>query len=473
MSSASREFDRLKSQRPYHPLLLSVAALVLGIAVDRYWPLAAEVWWLASVVCIATWCLLWRANATTAGSWALLAAVLAVGGAWHHDRWNLFGDDEIGRMVGEEYQPMAVEAIALQSPRWVPAPPLDPMRGIPAGEKSRLTLRITAVRDGQAWRSASGWAALDCDGNLTGVRAGDRLRIMAQAARPQAPLNPGEFDVAAHQRSERIFCRLLGEFPQSVTLVERGSPWSLRLALSGIRGSGNALLRRSISPGRSSLASAILLGTREQLDPERNEDYLVTGTIHVLSISGLHVGILAWGFWVLLRTGLIPQRPAILAAMLLTLAYALLTDLQPPVVRAAVLVVTICLARLAGREAFGFNALALAGLVVLGWHPASLFLAGPQLSFLAVAVMILFSGVLLPQPITDPLDRLIARSRPLAVRWMRWLGGSVWRLWLTGAIIWLVSLPIVWQQYNWHCPPKTTQGRHADCKLDCPATLGA
>jgi competence protein ComEC len=271
---------------------------------------------------------------------------------------------------------------------------------------------------------------------------------MALGSRPMKPLNPGEFDFAAYERSRRNWCRLRGLFPESVIVAERGSDWSPQVALSGVRNQGNALLRRSISPGRSTLAAAILLGAREQLDPERNEGFLVTGTIHVLSISGLHVGILAWGFWVLLRTGLVPQRPALIAAMLLTIAYAVLTDFQPPVVRASVLVVCICLARLAGREAFGFNALAAAGLVVLAYHPASLFLAGPQLSFLAVAAMILFSPILLPQPITDPLDRLIASTRPPAVRWGRWIGGYFWRLWLTGAIIWLVSLPIVWQQYN-------------------------
>jgi competence protein ComEC len=427
---------------------LLVVALALGIAVDRYQPLAAEIWWLVSAAGIAGWWRLWRAGRDVAGSWMLLFSVLACGGAWHHDRWNAFGEDEIGLMVREEIGPIAVEGTALHSPRWVPPPALSAMRAIPKGDESRVMLRITAVRDGAQWRSASGLAALDCDGQLVGVHAGDRLRVMAQAARPQGPLNPGEFDVARHQRSERVLCRLFGEFPDSVKVVERGSTWSPRRALSEIRGSGSALLRRSINPRRATLASAILLGAREQLDPERNEGYLVTGTIHVLSISGLHVGILAWGFWMLLRTGLVPQRPAILAAMLLTIAYALLTDFQPPVVRAAVLVVTICVARLAGREAFGFNALAAAGLVVLAYHPASLFLAGPQLSFLAVAVMILASPLLMPRPILDPLDRLIAQSRPLAVRWLRALFGSLWRLWLTGAIIWLVSLPIVWQQYN-------------------------
>jgi competence protein ComEC len=56
--------------------------------------------------------------------------------------------------------------------------------------------------------------------------------------------------------------------------------------------------------------------------------------------------------------------------------------------------------------------------------------------------------VLMPQPIVDPLDRLIAATRPWPVRFTSRLGGSIWRVWLTGALIWTISLPIVWQQYN-------------------------
>src|SRR5205807_7207416 len=116
---------------------------------------------------------------------------------------------------------------------------------------------------------------------------------------------------------------------------------------------------------KKKLASAVLLGAREQLDPNRNEGYLVTGTIHVLSISGLHVGILAAGFFVLLRTGFVPRKITLGATIALTICYALLTDLQPPVVRATILVVIACLALWTGRSSIGFNALAVAAIAVL------------------------------------------------------------------------------------------------------------
>ncbi|MDX1946394.1 MAG: ComEC/Rec2 family competence protein [Pirellulaceae bacterium] len=440
--------NQQSSARVYHPLLLLLIAVAVGIAVDRWWPQPALVWLGAGLGALALWLPLWLARCERLASACLLAAWLMTGAGWGHDQWNLFREDEIGRMVREEIRPIAVEALAITSPRWIPAPTATALRTIPKGDETEVYLWITAVRDGPTWRPASGWALMDVDGHLLGVRAGDRIRIMALGSRPQLPLNPGDFNYAAYERSRRLWCRLRGLFPDSVTVVERGSPWSPRLALSKIRQQGTALLRRTVGPRRSTLAAAILLGAREQLDPERNEGFLVTGTIHVLSISGLHVGILAWGFWAILRTGLLPRRGALVGAIFLTIAYALLTDLQAPVLRATVLVVAMCLAQLAGRIALGFNTLAAAGLVVLAYQPASLFMAGPQLSFLAVAVMILFAPLINPPPSADPLDRLIRTTRPWPTRAARFCGGYVWRLWLTGAVIWLISLPIVWKQYN-------------------------
>jgi competence protein ComEC len=405
-------------------------------------------WWLAAALCLAGSLAAIVARRTAAASWLLLAGVCALGGAWHHDRWRLYGRDEVGRALDEVTQPLCVEGIALSSPRHVPAPPPSALRAIPKGEESELVLAVTAVRNGQSWQPASGRALLEVEGQLRGINAGDRLRIMSLASRPSAPLNPGEFDYAAFRRSDRVLCRLRGEFPQSVTLVEPGSwLWPQRW-LSSIRDAGTLLLHRTITPQRATLASAILLGAREQLDPERNEGYLVTGTIHVLSISGLHVGILAGGLFLVLRMGILPRRFSLVATMLLTGVYALLTDAQPPVVRAAILIAAACTAQLLGRQALGYNVLAAAGLVVLVQNPLSLFLVGTQLSFLAVATMIMAWPMLAPQPEADPLLRLIAATRPWPVRFGRWLVRRTWQLWLTGAMIWLTSAPLVWMHYG-------------------------
>ncbi|HUE73864.1 MAG TPA: ComEC/Rec2 family competence protein [Pirellulaceae bacterium] len=441
--------DTLTSHVPrYQPLVLVLAAAAGGSVADRCAPVPAAVWWLAAVGLIGVWLAMFLRRREQAASWLLLAAFAAAGGAWHHTHFRLYGVHEIGLGTAEQFRPLCLEGIAQSSPRWVPAPPKTALRAIPKGESSEFVLRVTAVRDGRAWRAASGRAQLDVEGKLLGVKAGDRVRVMALANRPGAPLNPGEFNFAAFERSRRVLCRLRGEFPDSVTVLDRGNAWTLRRWLSDVRQAGSLALWRRITPQRATLAAAILLGAREQLDPERNEGYLVTGTIHVLSISGLHVGILAAAFLLVIRTGLLPRRLTLIAAMLLAGVYALLTDAHPPVVRAAILIAATCIAQLLGRRSLGFNTLAAAGLVVLLHNPLSLFLAGTQLSFLAVATIILAWPLLAPVPQTDPLLRLIAQTRPWPVKVARSTGRWLWRAWLTGALIWLTSMPLVWLHYG-------------------------
>ncbi|QDU31800.1 ComEC family competence protein [Anatilimnocola aggregata] len=453
MTSEVAAFTNADPRRAvYHPCLLLLVACGTGMVSDRYWPLAPTVWYLTACLALATWCALWFRRRQLIATYVLLLAVAAAGGAWHHDYWRLVQHDEVGLCVTEEIRPLACEGVAITSPRWSPAPPLHAMRSIPKGDETELLVWLTSVREGATWRPASGYAMLDVDGHLLGVRAGDRVRMLVLSSQPMEPLNPGEFDYAAYERSRRVFCRLRGLFPESVTVVERGSIWSWRMWLSRLRESGNGILRQHISYQRSTLAAALLLGAREQLDPERNEGFLVTGTIHVLSISGLHVGILAYGFWLLFRTGLFGRQFMLYAAIVLVSLYCLLTDSQPPIVRSTILVVTACLAALRGRQALGYNALAFAGLVVLALNPASLFQAGSQLSFLSVAAMILFSSWLSKPVIGDPLDQLIASSRPWPIRLTRAFTGEVWRVWLTGVIVWTVTMPLVWLQYSRYCP---------------------
>ena len=154
----------------------------------------------------------------------------------------------------------------------------------------------------------------------------------------------------------------------------------------------------------------------EHIVDDRLDPYLETGTVHVLSISGLHVGILAAFLFLFLRLGLLPRRPALLLVAATIAAYAVLTYAEPPIVRAAILVVLFCLGRIWGRETLTFNSLAAAAIVILAMNPADLFRVGPQFSFLAMAMFGVFGLRSIFSSPADPLDRLIAESQPWGVK---------------------------------------------------------
>lgn len=448
VASANENDQAVVAPARYQPLVVLLVAFGGGIVLDRYWPCEVAVWWSGALSAWMLWSLLWWFRHDRISTLFLLIAVAAAGASWHHTRWHLFDTDELALVAREELQPMCVEAIAISGPRRIPAPPINPMRTIPRGDQTQLEVRVVRVRDRDQWKNVSGKSALRVDGHLLNIQAGDRLRVFAALGRATPPRNPGEYDFSRLQRTRRKLCQLLGGYPDCVSVIGQGTPWSFRRLLSNIRDRGNALLKRHIGPDRAALASAILLGSREQLDPDRTEAFFLTGSIHLLAISGLHVGILAGALLLAGRFGLIPQRWALWGTILFVVMYALLTDARLPVVRATVLIVVMCLAQLMGRRSLAFNSMAVAGFILLAFSPAQLFQVGTHLSFLAVATLIASRRWFKRRDEVDPLDRLIAQSRPIRNRVLQPIGKSLGGMLAFSTLIWLVAMPLV--MYRFH-----------------------
>jgi len=437
----------------FPPLVMVVLWMMGGILLDRWfaWPLWS--YGAGAVLFLALWGLCWASSFRVSypGSWGSIllgGAVMLLMACWHHDRYWLYPADDLSLMQGEFPQPLCIKAKVMQSPRIHTAPPPTPLSIIPRGDTTDLVVWVLSIRTAQGWKPASGWADVTVNGHLLGVEAGDQIQILGTSSRPRPPLNAGEIDFTFFQHMRRTMVRIRADFPESITKLQEGSWFSPRRQLGRIRSAGLASLRQHISPERSHLAGAILLGAREQLDSEENDGFLVTGTIHILSISGLHVGILAYGFWMLFRTGLLPRKASLLLAMAASLLYAILTGGEPPVIRATIMVQVVCLAMLLSRRPRAASSLALAAIVVLLQNPVALFSAGTQLSFLAVATMFGFDRWLASAPVEDPLDRLIAVTRP----WHEKLQTRIWmnivQVTQTGLLVWLTSLPLVWYQYH-------------------------
>ena len=433
----------------YHPLVIVLAAVCAGIAVDRWAGVPMTVWLAVGGAGWAVWITLWRRGFDRAASVVLLAAVAAGGGAWHHVRWSVFPRDHIAWYASYDRQPVCIEAVALTCPRRVPAPPWDPMRIIPTGDRSRLDVRATAIRDGDRWLPVTGKVGLSVEGHLLGVRGGDRLRVFGDLNRVWPPDNPGEFDYAAHYRADRTLCSLRSSYPDCVSVTGRGSTLSPMRWIDTARSNGNRLLWRYIDDRQSELAAAVLLGAREEIDAERIEAFVRTGTIHLLAISGFHVGIVAWVLHLALRLALVPRQRALLIVVLAVVAYTVLSGARAPAIRATILVVVLCGAQYFGRRPQAFNSLAAAGLVVLALNPADLFRTGVHLSFLAVAGIMWFApGWFGSTKEQDQLDWLVDANREWHDRAVLAMWRSVRHLTLISATIWFLTLPLVMARFH-------------------------
>src|SRR5689334_5481962 len=140
--------QRAQEVRRYQPLVVLALAVATGIVWDRYGPqrifraavdsnggsLWFMIWWGACGACLALWSLMRRRQRDGYAAWLLVVAAAFAGGAWHELNWFLYDAHEIGRYATFEPGPTCIEAIALESPERVSAPPPTPLRAIPTGE---------------------------------------------------------------------------------------------------------------------------------------------------------------------------------------------------------------------------------------------------------------------------------------------------------------------------------------------------
>ncbi len=441
--------SEVRAKSHYQPLVVVLAAFSVGIVLDRGVSCSLLVWVLAGSGCLLGWLVLNCLGRDSFGAVVLLCAIAAIGGGWHQCRWSQFASNDLGTFAREQPVPVCVEAVALKGPRFVAPPPFDPMRVIPTGARTKLLLEAAAVRDGSRWVPVSGRTALTVDGQLLGVHSGDRIRVFGTLSKPQGDDNPGGFDQATFLRGSRQLCRLWTTHPDCVTVVEAAGSRGVRWWIERLRTDARRTLRQNLSPGRSELASAVLLGARSEVDPEQTSVFVETGSVHLLAISGLHVGIVAGVLLLVLRMLPVSRTTVFWIVVGWTISYTLLTDARPPAIRATILVIILCYGRLRRQPGSIWNSLAAAGLIVLMLNPANLFSTGVHLSFLAVATLMCVSPHwFMGRQSDDALDRLIEQSRSLWERALRWVAVKSVRWAIACTAVWLVTLPLVASRFH-------------------------
>ena len=202
------------------------------------------------------------------------------------------------------------------------------------------------------------------------------------------PLNPGEFDYQHflsyrniyHQQYLRSFQRQVIAYDPPDRITE--------LATVVNRWADSVFTRQVGSRAEYGIVNAMILGVRDDLDTEQYRAYSAAGAVHILSVSGLHVGILFAVLAFLLRP-LIKRRGGRVAVAALQLFilwfYALVTGFSPPVLRSAGMFTVVILATASGRQQQLTNTLGASAFFILCFDPYALFSAGFQLSYLAVA----------------------------------------------------------------------------------------
>jgi competence protein ComEC len=305
-----------------------------------------------------------------------------------------------------------------------------------ASDGYRFMLTAIQVNDYRTVYSASGKVSITLRQGPP-PPMGEQLWLRGRITLIQAATNPGAFDYQAFLARHGTFCQMIVRYPDDRYRAKSSGPSLLTIA-QGIRQWVQTQTAQHLPPADAALLNGILLSVRSHLSASLDDAFQRTGTVHILSVSGLHMtafaGVLVFAF----RYLLLPRSLTNLLSIALIWLFALAAGASAAPVRAAVMATVWLAAPLVRRTAEPLHSLAFAALILLFADPGSLFDAGFQLSFASVGGLLLFM-----EPLSErflPQKRAESRSQ----RFSRWVLLAL----LVGIVAEAVTAPLVAYHFN-------------------------
>ena len=261
------------------------------------------------------------------------------------------------------------------------------------GERIRFALELEAVETDSAFYRVSGRVLVNAREVEVQGGYGARLALQGRLLRPPARRNPGAFDYRAFLALQHIHGILYLRRPgQVVEVEERLGSLFYECAILPLRRAIREIIQRNLRGAPAGLLQGMLLGEKHRIPEEVHASFRSTGLAHALVISGLHVGLITVFFFTGFRLCRLSDRWTAAATIGVLVAYAFVTQLQPPVVRASLMASVILLGRVLGRRGDIYNSLGLAALLILAVWPTSLLSLSFQLSFAATLAIVGLHG---------------------------------------------------------------------------------
>ncbi|MCF0041001.1 ComEC/Rec2 family competence protein [Dyadobacter fanqingshengii] len=274
----------------------------------------------------------------------------------------------------------------------------------------RYEAHITRIKTQEGWVNVDLRALVNVSLQSSVMpEPGNKLIVRGTLDRPMAAQNPMQFDYRQYLRNKGIVgtdyldehsFQLVSVTDQSFYLTQ----WS-----TGISKWAAGVLRENVDDDAAyGLIKAMLLGRRDDLQSDQVSDYTTSGTVHILSVSGMHVAIIFLVISYLF--GWMKRWPAgnfaYLALIIGLLGfYALVTGLPPSVQRATLMCIVFVMAEVFSRKQNAMNTLAFSALLILLVDPAAIYDVGFQLSYLAMSGIFLLYEPL--KAIFNPANRIL------------------------------------------------------------------
>ncbi len=428
-------------------------AMVAGILAGRFAPLSAEAWgiWGGAALLAAAACLLrkWR----LASGLCLAAAIFACAAV--HVRLTCFRlpDDHVVTYTGLSPTLATIRGRIAGSPsvyRWTRT------MAYPREPTTRFDLQAGGIRTRDGWRSARGLVQVSVSQEAPRLARGQQVELAGWISRVREPANPGQHDLAAAARRRQRLVELRVPVAEGVKVLSASSgPWHRRLTDRASTWARRRLARcASGTPGL--LLEALILGRRDPSLKPLRRTMVRAGIAHLLSISGMHLGMFLGFVYLLCRLATLGPRRSAAAAMVCLSGYLILAEPRSPLLRSAIMAAVLCAGAIVHRRHMVLNALAAAAVLLLVADPLDLFSPGFQLSFTIVAGLIVLSpplrGLLFGRWIRER-GLMVFRGDRRVRRWLYFTAAD----WAMGAVTmsllaWLLAAPLVAYHFGLFSP---------------------
>ncbi|GAF67989.1 unnamed protein product, partial [marine sediment metagenome] len=247
---------------------------------------------------------------------------------------------------------------------------------------------------------------------------GDVLKIKGKLEKPIRQKNFGEFNYELYLAREKIFNYLnIWQEKDIRKIGEDDSNFLLSFSLSA-RDKIKEITKQTLPPPYNYLLIGMLLGEKSFIPPHLKEVFAEAGIMHILAVSGLHVGIIAMALLALLSMLKLPKKLKLFTLILILIMYASITSFRPSVLRATIMFILLIGGKLINRSRNLNISLFFAAFLILLLNPLILYDAGFLLSFIVTFFIINLSPIL--QGLFSKI--VVWIKNPLAVSTAAWLG---------------------------------------------------
>ena len=224
----------------------------------------------------------------------------------------------------------------------------------------------------------------------------DQVVIKGSLQPLKSSTNPHSFDYGRYLVRNGFSTQMFISDTASIKLIKRKKTIRFSQIPQKVRAKcENVFVSSGVDSTSMSIVKAILLGDRSDIDKETNQQFVKSGVIHILAVSGLHVGIIYLIINQLLSLFLKPRSNAKwIIAVALLLGYAFITGFSPSVSRAVLMFSIIQIGRSSNRDIDMYQLISLSAFILLLIQPQFIFNMGFWLSHLAVAGIIAFYPII-------------------------------------------------------------------------------